>query len=226
VSISWVLIILLAIVLIVAIGLIVSYNRFVRQRNLVRESWRQIDVELQRRHDLIPNLVETVKGYAGQERTVLIAVTEARAQAEQVRRDPNAGAAQQAVAENNLGRAVTGLFATVEAYPDLKSNQNFLALQQQLAETEDRVAAGRRFYNANVRGLNTRVEAFPSNLVAGAFHFEVEEYFEVDDPVVRASVAVDFGELGSGGGVGSTAPAPPAPPSSTPAAPSEQPPPA
>jgi len=209
VNIGMVLLILVALVVIFAIAVIVSYNRFVRQRNLVRESWRQIDVELQRRHDLIPNLVETVKGYAGQERTVLIAVTQARAQAEQVRRDPNAGAADQALAENNLGRAMTGLFATVEAYPDLKSNQNFLALQQQLAETEDRIAAGRRFYNANVRNINTRVEAFPSNIVASVFHFTKEEYFEVDDPTVRANVEIDFGEVGSGGGVGSTAPAPP-----------------
>ena len=215
-SIGWILLILLALVVILAISVIVSYNRFVRQRNLVRESWRQIDVELQRRHDLIPNLVETVKGFAGQERTVLIAVTEARAEAERVRRDPNAGAAQQAAAENHLGRAMSGLFATVEAYPDLKSNQNFLELQQQLAETEDRIAAGRRFYNANVRNINTRVEAFPSNIVASVFHFTKEEYFEVDDPIVRANVGVDFGELGSRGGRGSTAPTPTA----------EQPPPA
>ncbi len=213
-SIGWILLILIALVVIFVIAVILSYNRFVRQRNLVRESWRQIDVELQRRHDLIPNLVETVKGFAGQERTVLIAVTEARAQAEQVRRNPNAGPAEQAVAENNLGRAMTGLFATVEAYPDLKSNQNFLALQQQLAETEDRIAAGRRFYNANVRNINTRVEAFPSNIVASVFHFKMEEYFEVDDPTVRANPDIDFGEMGSGGGIGSTAqhPAPPGTP--------------
>ncbi|MGB9377389.1 MAG: LemA family protein [Mycobacteriales bacterium] len=220
-SIGLILLILLALVVIFVIAVIVSYNRFVRQRNLVRESWRQIDVELQRRHDLIPNLVETVKGFAGQERTVLIAVTEARAQAEKVRRDPNAGAADQALAENNLGRAMTGLFATVEAYPDLKSNQNFLALQQQLAETEDRIASGRRYYNANVRNINTRVEAFPSNVIAGVFHFKLEEYFEVDDPQVRGNVQVDFGEMGSGGGIGSTAqvpPTPPAPPAQPPSA--------
>jgi len=199
VSIGWILLILLVLVVVFAIAVVLSYNRFVTQRNLVRESWRQIDVELQRRHDLIPNLVETVKGYAGQERTVFIAVTEARAQAEQVRRDPRAGAAQQAAAESNLNGAMTGLFATVEAYPDLKSNQSFLALQQQLAETEDRIAAGRRYYNANVRGINTRVEAFPSNLVAGVFHFAQEEYFEVDDPTVRANVDIDFGEGSTAG---------------------------
>jgi LemA protein len=213
-------VILVAIVLLLVIAVVISYNRFVRQRNVVRESWRQVDVELQRRHDLIPNLVESVKGYAGQERTVLTAVTEARANAEQVRRNPNAGPAEQAAAENQLGRAMSGFFATVEAYPDLKSNQNFMALQQQLAETEDRIAAGRRYYNANVRGINTRVEAFPSNLVAAAFSIKMEEYFEVDDPNVRASAAVNFGELGSRGGVGSTAPPPPpvAPPPAPPAA--------
>ena len=193
-----VVIIIVIVVLAIIIGLagIVSYNRFVKQRNLCKESWRQIDVELQRRHDLIPNLVETVKGYATQERGVLESVTQARAAAESVRRDPGAGPAQQAQAEGALGRAVTGLFATVEAYPQLQSNQNFLVLQQQLAETEDRIAAGRRFYNANVRGYNTRIEAFPSSLIAKTGNFAPEEYFEVDDPNVRANVAVNFSEVG------------------------------
>lgn len=195
-AVAVIVIVVIAIILIVAIGLVVSYNRFVKQRNLCRESWRQIDVELQRRHDLIPNLVETVKGYATQERGVLEAVTQARAAAESVRRDPGSGPAQQAQAEGALGRAVTGLFATVEAYPQLQSNQNFLALQQQLAETEDRIASGRRYYNANVRALNTRIEAFPSNIIAGTFHFAPEEYFEVDDPNVRSTPAVNFAEVG------------------------------
>lgn len=195
-AVAIVIIVVIVIVVIVAIALVVSYNRFVKQRNLCRESWRQIDVELQRRHDLIPNLVETVKGYATQERGVLEAVTQARAAAESVRQNPNAGPAQQAQAEGALGRAVTGLFATVEAYPQLQSNQNFLALQQQLAETEDRIASGRRYYNANVRGLNTRIEAFPSNLIAGTFHFAPEEYFEVDDPNVRGNVEVNFADVG------------------------------
>jgi len=218
VSAGLIIVILVVIVLILVIAVVVSYNRFVKQRNLVRESWRQIDVELQRRHDLIPNLVESVKGYAGQERTVLTAVTEARANAEQVRRNPNAGPAEQAAAENQLGRAMSGFFATVEAYPDLKSNQNFMALQASLAETEDRIAAGRRYYNANVRNINTRVEAFPSNIIANSFGVKMEEYFEVDDPAVRTNVAVDFGELGSRGGVGSVAPTP-APPAVTTSAP-------
>lgn len=188
--------ILVAIVGLLALAVVVSYNRFVRQRNLVQESWQQIDVELKRRHDLIPNLVETVKGYATQERTVLTAVTEARTAAMQTLQSSASGVAAQAQAETTLGRALGGLFAVAENYPDLKSSQNFLALQQQLAETEDRIAAGRRFYNGNVRALNTRVEAFPSSLVASTFHFTKAEYFEVED-ADRAPVAVDFSSIGN-----------------------------
>jgi LemA protein len=188
--------ILIGIVVLIALAVVASYNRFVRQRNLVQESWRQVDVELNRRHDLIPNLVETVKGYATQERTVLQSVTEARTAAVQTLQAQSAGVAAQAQAENTLGRALNGLFAVAENYPDLKSSQNFLALQQQLAETEDRIAAGRRFYNNNVRGLNTRVEAFPSSVVAGMFGFTKADYFEVDDPAERVPVSVDFSALG------------------------------
>jgi LemA protein len=188
--------VILAIVVLVLLAFIASYNRFVRQRNLVQESWRQIDVELKRRHDLIPNLVETVRGYATQERTVLQAVTDARASAMQTMQATAAGVAAQAQAETQLGRALGSLFAVAENYPDLKSSQNFLALQQQLAETEDRIAAGRRFYNNNVRGLNTRVEAFPSSVVAGMFGFTKADYFEVDDPAERVPVSVDFSALG------------------------------
>ena len=187
--------IILGIVVLLFIAFIASYNRFVRQRNLVQESWRQIDVELRRRHDLIPNLVETVKGYATQERTVLTAVTEARGAAMQAMQAASSGVAAQAQAESTLGRALGGLFAVAENYPDLKSSQNFLALQQQLAETEDRIAAGRRFYNGNVRALNTRVEAFPSSIIASIFNFEKAEYFEVEEPEVRAPVAVDFSSI-------------------------------
>jgi len=206
--------ILVGIVVLLFLALIASYNRFVRQRNLVQESWRQIDVELRRRHDLIPNLVETVKGYAAQERTVLTAVTEARGAAVQAMQTSSSGVAAQAQAESTLGRALGGLFAVAENYPDLKSSQNFLALQQQLAETEDRIAAGRRFYNGNVRALNTRVEAFPSSIIASFFNFHKAEYFEVEEPEVRAPVAVDFSSI--------AAPPPPAagdanPPASPPA---------
>jgi LemA protein len=188
--------IVIAVVVLLLALFIASYNRFVRQRNLVQEAWRQVDVELRRRHDLIPNLIETVKGYAAQERTVLTAVTEARTAAVSTMQATSTGVAAQAQAESTLGRALGGLFAVAENYPDLKSSQNFLALQQQLAETEDRIAAGRRFYNGNVRALNTRVEAFPSSLVASMFHVEKADYFEVDEPEVRAPVAVDFSAIG------------------------------
>lgn len=190
--------IIIAVIVIAAlIGIfyVTSYNRFVRQRNLVQESWRQIDVELQRRHDLIPNLIETVKGITTQERTVLVQVTEARAAAMQARASGNAGPAEMAVAENALQRSLGGLFAVAESYPQLKSNENFLELQRQLADTEDRIAAGRRFYNGNVRAYNTRIEAFPSSVIASRKGWTKEQYFEVDDPQVRGPVNVDFSSL-------------------------------
>jgi LemA protein len=180
--------IVLAVAAVLAAAVAVSYNRFVRQRNLVQESWRQVDVELKRRHDLIPNLVETVKGYATHEREVFEAVTRARAQAAA----PGSSPAQQAQQEGILGQALGRLFAVAEAYPELKASTNFLELQRELTDTEDRIAAGRRFYNANVRAMNTRVESFPSNLVAGVFSFHKEEYFEVEDEAVRSAPTVDF----------------------------------
>ena len=179
--------VVLGLVVLVALALVVSYNRFVRQRNLVQESWKQVDVELRRRYDLIPNLIETVKGYAAHEAGVIGAVTAARTAAEQA-----GTVAQQATAETALGRSLGGLFAVAENYPTLKADGNFLALQNQLAETEDRIAAARRFYNGNVRALNTRVEAFPSSVVASSFHFAKADYFEVEDPAVRAPVQVKF----------------------------------
>jgi LemA protein len=174
------------------LALVVSYNRFVRQRNLVRESWRQVDVELVRRHDLIPNLVETVKAYAAHERAVLESVTAARTEALHAAADTRVGVAEQARAESALQRSLGGLFAVAENYPTLKADTQFLELQRQLAETEDRIAAARRFYNGNVRALNTRVESFPSSLVASTFGFRPAGYFETDDPAVWAPVAVDF----------------------------------
>jgi len=167
--------------------LAVSYNRFVRQRNLVQESWRQVDVELRRRHDLVPNLVETVKGYAAHERSVLSSVVAARTAALEA-----PSVTDKAVAETALAGSLRGLLAVAEAYPDLKAAGPFQQLQAQLAETEDRIAAARRFYNGNVRALNTRVEAFPSSLVAGAFGFEKADYFEIDEAGVRAPVQVDL----------------------------------
>ena len=186
------LLIIVAIIVVLAIAVALSYNRFVSQRNLVSESWRQIDVELHRRHDLIPNLVETVKGYATHEREVFDAVTRARAAAA----SPGSSPAVQAQQEGVLGQALGRLFAVAEAYPDLKASTNFLELQRELTETEDRIAAGRRFYNANVRALNTRVEAFPSNVVANTFGFTKAEYFEVEVVAVRSAPTVDFGQSG------------------------------
>ncbi|HEY8455924.1 MAG TPA: LemA family protein [Actinopolymorphaceae bacterium] len=214
-------IVVVAIVVLLAISMIVSYNRFVSQRNLVQESWRQIDVELHRRYDLIPNLVECVKGYAEHERAVFDRVTALRSSVANAGEQSLAARAQQ---ESELSSALRQLFAVVENYPVLKSDQNFRELQRQLAETEDRVAAGRRFYNANVRAYNTRVEAFPSNLIAKQFGFRKAEYFEVEEAQVRAAPAVDFGSAlgerpnsGSLGGpttnpaIGSTSPDTPDP---------------
>lgn len=191
------LVVLLVVVVLVVILLgagVALYNGLIRLRNVVQESWRQIDVELNRRHDLIPNLVETVKGYATHERATFEAVTNARAAAAA----PGSTPAQQAQQENVLTQALGRLFAVAEAYPDLKANQNFLDLQRQLAETEDRIAASRRFYNANVRSLNTKVETVPSNIVAGMFHIERAEYFEAEDEQVRAAPSVSF-DTGAGG---------------------------
>jgi len=180
--------VLLGVVVVLGAAVAVSYNRFVSQRNLVQESWRQVDVELKRRHDLIPNLVETVKGYATHEREVFDAVTRARATAAA----PGSTPGEQAQQEGVLGMALGRLFAVAEAYPDLKASTNFLEMQRELTETEDRIAAGRRYYNANVRALNTRVESVPSNLVASTFGFHKEEYFEVEDEAVRSAPSVDF----------------------------------
>jgi LemA protein len=181
-------VLIVVLVAVLGIAVVVSYNRFVRQRNLVEESWRQIDVELHRRYDLIPNLVETVKGYAAHERGTFEAVTQARAAAS----TPGSTPGEQAQQENLLTGALRQLFAVAEAYPQLRASEQFTQLQSQLAETEDRIAAGRRFYNGNVRALNTRVESFPSSLVANAFGFERAEYFEAEDPTVRSAPEVRF----------------------------------
>jgi LemA protein len=172
-----------AVALVIGVWLAVSHNRFVRQRNLVEESWRQVDVELVRRHDLVPNLVAVVQGYAAHERAVLDQVLAARATAVA----PVASVGQQAGAEAQLTGGLRSLFALGEGYPALRADQHFLALQHQLVETEDRIAAARRFYNGNVRALNTRVEMFPSSLVASAFHVGTAEYFLADEAQVRAA---------------------------------------
>jgi len=187
-------IIVLAVIIVIAVlvGLwgVITYNGLIRLRNLVQEAWQQIDVELTRRHDLIPNLVETVKGYASHERETLDAVVRARAAATA----PGASVAQQAQQEGELSQALGRLMAIAEAYPDLKANQNFLALQNELTQTEDRIAAGRRFYNANVRELNTKVETVPSNIIAGFTNIGRADYFEVENEQVRSAPQVSFGQ--------------------------------
>jgi LemA protein len=191
-----VIIIIVVIVAIIALVAMSAYNGFVKSRNLIQESWRQIDVELNRRYELIPNLIETVRAYAAHERNTLEDITRLRAQAQQLSQAEGALPSQQrADVESALSGAVRNLIVSVEAYPDLKSNVNFLELQKQLAETEDRIAAGRRFYNANVRVYNTKVESVPTNIIANMFHFEKATYFEVNDPTVRQAPAVSFGEI-------------------------------
>lgn len=184
----WIAVIIIAVVAIFALWAVGQYNGLVKLRNLVQEAWRQIDVELQRRHDLIPNLVETVKGYAAHEKGTFEEVTRARAAAAA----PGSSPAEQAAQENVLTQALGKLFAVVENYPDLKANVNFQQLQAELTNTEDRIAAGRRFYNANVRTLNTKVETFPTNIIASMFGFKKAEYFETTDEATRQAPAVSF----------------------------------
>jgi LemA protein len=188
-----ILVVIVVIALLVVLWGVFTYNGLVRLRNQVQEAWRQIDVELTRRHDLIPNLVETVKGYASHERETLDAVVRARAAATA----PGATVAQQAQQEGELSQALGRLMAISEAYPDLKANQNFMALQAELGSTEDRIASGRRFYNANVRELNTKIESVPSNIIAGMGNFKQADYFEAQGQV-RSAPQVSFGSSAPG----------------------------
>ena len=185
---SWIVAVVVAIVVIVVVIAVVGiYNRLVRLRNRVEESWSGIDVQLTRRHDLIPNLVETVRGYASHERETFERVTEARAGAMAAQ-----GPAAQAQAEAQLSNALLNIRALAEAYPQLQADQNFMALQAELAATEDLIASSRQVYNANVREYDTAREVFPTNIVAGIFNFEGREYFEADDPATRDPVRVQF----------------------------------
>lgn len=219
---GWTIAIIGGIVLLILIFGVVSYNRFVSQRQLIKDAWANIDTELRRRYDLIPNLVETVRGYASHERTVFENVTRARAAAASATGSP----AAQSAAEGPLVAALRQLFAVVENYPDLKANQNFLALQQELANTEDRLQTSRRFYNANVRDYNQRVKQFPSVIIASAFNFEEEEFFEVEDSLREAGAPqVAFGGEGPGVTFGGPEIPPAAPPPAPAAEPSGTPPP-
>ena len=179
--------IILGVIAVIVLWAIFAYNSFVSLVNRTKEAWADIDVQLKRRYDLIPNLVEAVKGYAKQESTVFENVTKARSQAMQAGTPAEKGAA-----ENMLSDTLKSLFAVSEAYPDLKSNQNFLSLQNELADTENKIQASRRFYNGNVRDLNIAIESFPGNLIAGMFKFAKMELFELTEEAAREPVAVKF----------------------------------
>jgi LemA protein len=181
-----VLLVILGVVLVLGMVLVGMYNGLVRGRLRVREAWSGIDVQLKRRASLIPNLVETVRGYASHERETLENVTRARSQLD------NAGTAQQAAQANNmLTQALRSLFAVAEAYPDLKANQNFLQLQADLSDTEDKIAYARQFYNRNVLSYNTSTQTVPTVFIAGMFGFHAEEFFEADEEA-REDVRVSF----------------------------------
>jgi LemA protein len=182
-----VVLVIVAIVIVLALFLIVTYNGMVRGRNKVDESWSGIDVQLKRRHDLVPNLVETVKGYATHEREVFQAVTEARTRAMSANSPAAAGAA-----EGILGQALGRLFAVAEAYPDLKASTNFLELQGTLNQLESEIAASRRVYNSNVQTFNTRIQSFPGVVIAGPFGFSKREFFVIENAAERENVSVSF----------------------------------
>ena len=178
----------------VAIGaavlwVVAMYNQFVQLANRVKEAWSDIEVQMKRRYDLIPNLLETVKGYAAHEKDVFEKVTQARAQAISAQTMP-----EHAQAENMLSGALKSLFAVAEAYPQLRANENFLELQRELTDTEDKIQAARRFYNGNVRDMNILIESFPSNIVANVFKFSKQEFFELEEgeSAARQPVKVSF----------------------------------
>lgn len=181
--------IILGVIALIIIWLVLSYNGFVTRVNRAKEAWADIDVQLKRRYDLIPNLVETVKGYAAHESSAFENVTKARAAAISA-----TGMAGKAKAEDALSGTLKSLFAVAEAYPDLKANQNFLELQRELSDTEDKIQASRRFYNTTVRDLNTALESFPGNVIASSFGFTKMELFELssEDAAAREPVAVKF----------------------------------
>jgi LemA protein len=183
--------IVLALIVIIVLWFAMSYNGFISRINHTKEALSDIDVQLKRRYDLIPNLVEAVKGYAAHESGVFDSVTKARTAA------MSAGSgtlADKAQAENQLSGTLKSLFAVAEAYPDLKANANFLQLQKELGDTEDKIQAARRFYNSNVQDLNTALQSFPGNIIAGMFHFAQMQLFELDasDAAAREPVKVDF----------------------------------
>ncbi len=182
-----VILILIVVFVLVVIGM---YNGLVQLRNAVKNAWAQIDVQLKRRHDLIPNLVETAKGYMQHERGTFEAVTKARNVAAQARESGNVG--DTALAEQGLVGALTRFFAVAENYPDLKANQNFLALQEELSSTENKISFARQFYNDSVMRFNNKTEMFPSNIIAGMFNFKAADMFELKDEAEREVPQVKF----------------------------------
>lgn len=181
---SYIFLIIFAVVIILFIGI---YNSLVRGRNRVEEAWSDIDVQLKRRYDLIPNVLETVKGYASYERGTLESVTNARTAAMGAKT-----ADEKSAAENMLSNTLKTLFAVAENYPDLKANANFLDLQRELADTENKIQASRRFYNGLVRDLNTKIESFPTNMFASMFGFSKKEFFDLESDAERNPVKVSF----------------------------------
>jgi LemA protein len=186
------LIIPLIIIAIIVLAFIGIYNSLVRLRNQVKNAWSQIDVQLKRRHDLIPNLVETAKGYMKHERSTLENITEARSRAMNAE-----GIGQRSQAEGELSGALSRFLVVVENYPDLKANQNFLALQEELTSTENRIGFARQSYNDQVLFFNNKIQMFPSNIVAGMFNFTAGEFFEIEDKGQREAPKVDFSSAGT-----------------------------
>lgn len=182
--------IILIIVGVIALWLILTYNRFITLRNRVKEAWSDIDVQLKRRYDLIPNLVATVKGYAAHERELFEKVTEARTRAMAAEQSGDPKKIGQA--ENVLAGTLKTLFAVAENYPDLKASTNFLELQRELTDTEDKIQASRRFYNSNVMELNNKVESFPANIIASASKFKQAEFFQLEESAAKEPVKVNF----------------------------------
>lgn len=179
--------IILAVIVILAAYAVIMYNGLIKLKVRVDEAWSDIDVQLKRRYDLIPNLINTVKGYAAHESGLLERLTEARTKAMGAQ-----GADEKAEAENTLSGTLKSLFAVAENYPDLKANQNFLELQRELTDTEDKIQAARRFYNANVRDLNTKTQVFPDSIIAGFAGIKQRVFFELDDPVEKTVPQVEF----------------------------------
>ncbi|MFH0923300.1 MAG: LemA family protein [Candidatus Falkowbacteria bacterium] len=187
---STTLLIVLGVIVVIALAIIGIYNSLIRLKNRVDEAWSDIDVQLKRRYDLIPNLIETVKGYASHERETLEKVVQARNAAMQAQ--SGGDAKKQAEAENMLSSTLKSIFALSESYPDLKANTNFLELQRELSDTENKIQASRRFYNGNVRDFNTKLQVFPTNIIADMLKFKAREFFEIEDEKEKENIKVKF----------------------------------